>query len=121
MATWEQFECDFLCNHYNDMTWDEMANALGRTRNSVYNKGLDLGIVIKKTKKIRPRRKNKNETLCWECRHATNPEGVCPWSRSFIPVPGWDAKPHTLYVSARYQKHQIKSFLVRQCPLYEEG
>lgn len=41
---------DFLCNHYNDMTWGEIANELGRTRKGVYSKGHDLGIVQKKTK-----------------------------------------------------------------------
>lgn len=121
MTAWSQSELDFLCNHYNDMTCDEMADKLGRTRYSIYNKGLDMGIVRKKVKKINQRPIQTNGTICWQCRHATNPQGICPWSKAFKPVPGWDAKPYTIYLSAKYQKQRLESYLVQQCPLFEEG
>lgn len=33
----------------------------------------------------------KSGQLCWCCKHATNPLGVCPWSAHLEPVPGWRA------------------------------
>lgn len=48
--------------------------------------------------------------LCWNCYHATNPDGKCPWSSRLDPVPGWVAEPCT--------NKGYKTFLVLSCPLF---
>lgn len=66
----------------------------------------------------------RNETLCWTCYHATNPENKCPWTMlgeggapRFEPVPGWKADPIKKNVCSY---RSFGTFLVRECPLYEK-
>lgn len=51
---------------------------------------------------------NPNESLCWTCQ---NFAGGCSWSRFFIPIKGWEAKPT--------KNGLIKqSYIVKKCPEY---
>lgn len=59
----------------------------------------------------------KQHSLCWDCAHATNPKGVCPWSREFIPVPGWQAKE----VYYRGNATGYTTYIVEKCPLFERN
>lgn len=62
-----------------------------------------------------PGNRMKKHTLCWDCRHATNPEAACPWSREFIPVEGWKVKP----VYYRGNASRYETYIVEECPLFE--
>lgn len=46
---------------------------------------------------------------CWRCRKYA---GGCSWSRSFTPIPGWEAEPTTLMRGA-------PSYRIIRCPEYE--
>lgn len=47
----------------------------------------------------------KKRTLCWNCSKAT---GGCSWSKSLLPVDGWDAEETDV------------SFKVNACPEFEK-
>lgn len=51
-----------------------------------------------------------DEQLCWSCKNAT---GGCSWSKSFIPVDGWEATPTLL-------DDRVESFKINACPEYRE-
>lgn len=57
-------------------------------------------------------------TLCWSCAKAV---GGCAWSKSFKPIPGWNAIPSSInYYSAADKKvMQDPTYLVMECPEYE--
>ncbi len=58
--------------------------------------------------------------ICLNCRNAVPcGERGCSWSRSFIPVEGWVARP-TVYLSysAHGRRTLMHSFAVRSCPLF---
>ena len=67
--------------------------------------------------KKNPGNTGKKHTLCWDCYHATNPEGACPWSVGFEQVPGWTAK----MVNYRGYENGYKTFIVESCPLFERN
>lgn len=55
-----------------------------------------------------------SKTICWTCQNAC---GGCSWSKSFLPVEGWEAEPHTLY--ANDSGHApVQSYEVLCCPEY---
>lgn len=62
----------------------------------------------------------KHSQLCWECEKAG---GKCSWSRSFIPVPGWNAKPTRVlsYTMGNGEKvkYYIDSYEIHDCPEFE--
>lgn len=58
-------------------------------------------------KKYQPKRTPPQ--ICWRCGKAL---GGCCWSRSFKPVPGWEAEPTTLMRGA-------PSYRIIRCPEYE--
>ncbi len=56
--------------------------------------------------------------LCLNCQNAVPcRDRGCSWSRAFIPVEGWTARP-TLYLSyaAHGRRILMRSFAVRRCP-----
>lgn len=55
----------------------------------------------------------KKETLCWDCVNAVK---KCPWSRSFKPVPGWDAIPTKIKMECA---RLSDSYMVKDCPMFE--
>ena len=59
-----------------------------------------------------------NGTLCWHCKWATGKDGHCPWASHLVPVEGWDAKKVKLKISAG---EYTDSYIVKDCPLFEEG
>ena len=63
---------------------------------------------------------NVSETLCWSCKHATNKYGRCSWSRWGLPVPGWKAIVTKLKALKGKGNLEIRSYIVRECPLYEK-
>lgn len=54
--------------------------------------------------------------LCWECDRAT---GGCSWSRRFIPVKGWTAKPTIIRDDSETYGTVIKSYHITKCPLFK--
>jgi hypothetical protein len=63
----------------------------------------------------------KRDTLCWKCKKATASDN-CPWANDFIPVEGWDAEETVLVIrSTRGYERKDTSYIVRECPLFEEG
>ena len=58
----------------------------------------------------------ENRQLCWKCARATN-GNLCPWVKNFIPVPGWEAEPTTIYTTS-HQGDAIDSYRITKCPLY---
>lgn len=56
----------------------------------------------------------KGNTICWNCAKACR---KCPWSRNFEPVDGWNATPTKVYSA---EGVFIDSFIVHECPLFEE-
>ena len=61
----------------------------------------------------------KKHTLCWGCARSG---GLCAWSRSFKPVPGWKAEP-TIINNAAETGHgrHTPSYHVIECPEYVPG
>jgi hypothetical protein len=62
-----------------------------------------------------------HSTLCWKCQKAS---GGCSWSRDFIPVDGWEAKPSQILIACQNQTKDKKpkyteSFDVHSCPEFE--
>lgn len=49
------------------------------------------------------------KSICWTCQ---NFAGNCTWSRYFIPVEGWEAKP------IKKVGTYLPSYIVKQCPEY---
>ena len=70
----------------------------------------------------------KDSSICWDCRNSVpdkaGPKG-CPWSRNFEPVEGWKATETVLKLkygdNGHYRKGEIGSYIVHECPLFEEG
>lgn len=76
-----------------------------------------------KAKQAKSQRKKKPKlsatgTLCWHCEWATGKDGHCPWARSLTPVPGWEAIKSKLRQS---EGQYADSYIVKDCPLFEEG
>ena len=74
-------------------------------------------------KQIQSQRKSKfrlsaNGTLCWHCEWATGKDGHCPWASHLVPVEGWEAKKVQLKIST---SDYTDSYIVKECPLSEEG
>ena len=67
-------------------------------------------------------RKKMEMTLCWCCRNAVPSvaAGVgCSWSRSFRPVPGWEAEETKIWVGG--ERKTVPTFRVVRCPEFEKG
>lgn len=68
------------------------------------------------------KREKTHETLCWGCEKAC---GKCSWSKKFVPVEGWEAKPTTVYIreetlpSGEVKRYYTDSFDVYKCPEFE--
>ena len=65
--------------------------------------------------------KGSAQQPCWECEHAVpDSEGTrgCPWSRSFSPVPGWDAIKTQPEGSA---DEKDASYKIIRCPMFKRG
>ena len=58
----------------------------------------------------------KRSSLCWSCANSTN-GSKCPWARSFVPVPGWEAEKTQIKGNGKGAKG-YESYNVRKCPLY---
>lgn len=54
----------------------------------------------------------REESLCWKCKNTC---GGCSWTKGFVPVQGWTAKPTTL----KYMDRLDSSFMVIDCPKFE--
>lgn len=59
----------------------------------------------------------KKSTICWDCKKAIK---GCSWSKSFVPVRGWDATKTMLFASSgRREKKKfrhVESYIVSSCP-----
>ncbi len=54
----------------------------------------------------------RKSTLCWRC---DNNAGLCEWSQSFKPVPGWDAERKDILSSSG----ATESYIVYRCPKFK--
>lgn len=69
-----------------------------------------------------PKEVGRASSLCWDCRNAVpdSKRGCgCNWSRSFEPVPGWEAAER---VSVRIEggcERAVRSALVIKCPQFK--
>lgn len=59
-------------------------------------------------------KKEKSGQPCYVCKNAC---GGCAWSRSFIPVKGWDATPTTIKDS----EGDFSSYKIHKCPEFIRG
>lgn len=51
---------------------------------------------------------------CWDCANAC---GGCEWSKSFQPVPGWDAEPvRKMVKNGKREWRPMESYAIRSCP-----
>ncbi|HBS60910.1 MAG TPA: hypothetical protein DEA44_16810 [Firmicutes bacterium] len=137
-AKWTQDDIDYLIANAGSLKVAELCKALGRSVGGIQCKANKLRVrlrgvnaarregytqceyLTKEQKAEMLHRKNKNETLCWRCYHATNPEGKCPWSARFEPVEGWTADKGWVRIGD-YSTQKIESYFVRACPLFKEG
>lgn len=111
IGKWTTGEIDTLrCMADEGRTYREIAEALDRTEGAVNSKALALGL-----QRMPKRTPNIHGTLCWDCVNATNSR--CSWSKRFIPVEGWTATKTRLNVTTRY----VESYIVHECPQFEEG
>ena len=83
---------------------------MGRTAGSVAGKAIAIGINPMPQRAAKP-----NGTLCWNCKNASG--GGCSWSKSFIPVDGWDAKRGYINTGGRH----LETYTVVACPKFVEG
>ena len=68
----------------------------------------------------------RHSTLCFWCANATT--SGCSWSKSLIPVNGWDAESSSILLSwvqtkdknPKYYEYKMKSFDVYDCPEFIE-
>lgn len=59
--------------------------------------------------------------LCWNCKNAVPSASTgCSWSRSFVPVDGWDAEETVLYQVANGRSTEVRSFHIMYCPEFED-
>lgn len=56
--------------------------------------------------------KENNDTLCWYCNKTC---GRCSWTKSFIPVKGWEAEQTFIKTQNTFDS----SYLVKSCPEFE--
>ena len=70
---------------------------------------------LSKTRTPKKPPRPKLSTLCWCCAKATT--GGCSWSRSFIPVEGWEATSTIIKEGAPRLSHSYK---VHSCPEFVE-
>jgi hypothetical protein len=63
----------------------------------------------------------QKDTICWDCKHATNKYKICSWANEFKPVKGWNADKMYLLPCKTQSKKLIESYLVKSCPLFEKG
>lgn len=61
----------------------------------------------KPKRNVKPKLQHTGEQPCWTCAKAY---GGCSWSRSFVPVEGWEAKP---------SKTHADGYRIVRCPEYE--
>jgi len=108
---WSKQEVARLTSLAPNKTVNQAAALLGRSVPAVRTKAQKLG--------IRLRKKYMTDSLCWECRHATNPEGKCPWSAGFQAVPGWAADRQMMRIGVSGEA--VETYRIRVCPLFEEG
>ena len=55
-------------------------------------------------------------TICWDCKRAVL---WCSWSKSYTPVPGWNARQTQISAYDRGKKTHYDSYKVLECPLFE--
>lgn len=60
---------------------------------------------------MKNKQNNKASTLCWDCKNAV---AGCSWSKSFIPVVGWEAEKTVIHEYALIGGMQ--SYKVNKCP-----
>lgn len=65
------------------------------------------GYEPKSKRNAKPKLQHTGEQPCWTCAKAY---GGCSWSRSFVPVEGWEAKP---------SKTHADGYRIVRCPEYE--
>lgn len=107
------------------LSWEDIGSRLDVSYPTLRKMRAKAGVKIPAPK--RPRRNGggyvaKRMTLCWQCVNAVPDKSGkrgCAWSRSFKPVPGWDADETRLY--AGDEARSIVSYHVRSCPEFVEG
>lgn len=55
-------------------------------------------------------------TICWDCKRAVL---GCSWSKSYTPVPGWNAIKTQIAAYDKDRKIYYESYKVLECPLFE--
>lgn len=129
VAKFTVIEDVYLAEHYKEDI-EEIARKLNKTTSSVARRIYRLGYTIP-TNIPHKSGKQKSDTLCWKgdgCKHATNPEQKCPWTRisrngktlEQQPVPGWVAEKITTIENEGGVAYPIKTYNVISCPLYEK-
>ena len=111
---WTEKEKEYIKKNYGSKTAKEISIELDRTLYSVRS-----FITLNNIKKPKNRitRLNKNDTLCWCCKWATNPEGnPCTWSKKLIPLKDWEAEKKRLVVGIG---EITISYIVKECKLFE--
>lgn len=84
-----KYLCRCECGRMVEKTWKVLSD--GRTR-IPKNCGCETERVRREMDAQKEEKKELREgQLCWSCKHATNPLGLCPWSAHLEPVPGWRA------------------------------
>lgn len=62
-----------------------------------------------------------NQTLCWRCANAVpDRDGTrgCTWSRSGVPVSGWEAVRRDLRLGRLSDGVKLESYRVQKCPCF---
>lgn len=119
---WTQAEDQRLLRLYHDgLTLSEIGRRLKRSAVSVDGRLYRLGVI--RYRPGGPKRKPPpadGGTLCWACARAAGPR-MCCWALEFTPVPGWEAERTLIKTGGEDTRQLAPSYLVRACPLYEEG
>ena len=84
-----KYLCRCECGRIVEKTWKELSD---RRTCIKKNCGCETERVRREMDAQKEEKKELREgQLCWNCKHATNPLGICPWSAHLEPVPGWSA------------------------------
>lgn len=59
----------------------------------------------------------KQQSICWKC---SNCYGGCSWSRSYIPVDGWEAEQRNIEGHDKKAEKILISYRVDSCPEFAE-
>ena len=114
----ENYLKDFLSSHTAREVVEQLPDVYSQSVVRMLAKriGIQLKMVRKSTKHQQYKGGSPSDTLCWQCKKATD-ASACPWVYDFTPVPGWTATE----TNTKFKTIGNGSYNITACPLFEKG